>query len=444
MLFFLSNLTTMRYFVLWLILLSACNTDKYMQTRHYPVTDNFLDTFLKAHAAVLGPVFAAPETYHLQIIYTRIDRDAHNRPHFRDYHYRVGGGQYFYPASTVKLAGAALALEKLNDLQIPGLTRSTPMFSDSLPGITPAVQRDTTAANRLPSIAHYIKKILLVSDNDAFNRLYEFVGQEEFNQRLWQKGYKDVQIRHRTGIRLDAIKERNTNAVRFEDQGRVLYEQPARYSHLAFSPRYDSVGRAYYNRRREFVNKPMDFSLRNRLPLADAHMMLRSIIFPESVTKERRFRLTDGDYEWLYRCMSQLPGEAAYPAYDTTEFYPAYVKFLLFGGDRRLQIPSNIRIFNKPGWAYGFLTDVAYIADFANQVEFMVSATIYVNKNGITGDRYYYNEIGKPFMKALGKVLYEYELQRKRRHRPDLSRYKLMYTEAPVTNKLANTYNQIK
>jgi len=77
-------------------------------------------------------------------------------------------------------------------------------------------------------------------------------------------------------------------------------------------------------------------------------------------------------------------------------------------------------------------------------VEFMVSATVYVNKNGITGDKYDYNEIGKPFMKALGKLLYEYELQRKRRHRPDLSRYKLMYTEGPVTNKLANTYNQIK
>jgi hypothetical protein len=414
-----------------------------MQTRHYPATDNFLDKFLNAHAAALGPVFKDPETYHLQIIYTRIDRDAHNRPHFRDYYYRVDTGRYFYPASTVKLAGAALALEKLNDLGVPGLTRNTPMFSDSLAGITPAVRRDTTAENGLPSIAHYIKKILLVSDNDAFNRLYEFVGQEEFNNRLWQKGYRQVQIRHRTGLRLEDEKERHTNAVRFVNQGRVLYEQPARYSRLAFSPRHDSAGRSYYNARHEIVNRPMNFSDRNRLPLADAHMLLRSIIFPETVTKERRFRLTDDDYQFLYRCMSQLPTEAAYPAYDTTEFYPAYVKFLLFGGDRQLQIPSSIRIFNKPGWAYGFLTDVAYIADFAHQVEFMVSATVYVNKDGNIGDRYEYNETGKPFMKALGKLLYEYELQRKRRHRPDLSRYKLTYTEGRVSDKLANTY-QIK
>ncbi|WP_298738961.1 serine hydrolase [uncultured Chitinophaga sp.] len=415
-----------------------------MQTRRYPATDNFLDTFLNAHAAMLGPVFADPDAYHLQIMYTRIDRDAQNRPHFRDYRYRVDAGRYFYPASTVKLAGAALALEKLNDLHIEGLSRNTPMFSDSLAGITPAVQRDTTAPNGLPSIAHYIKKILLVSDNDAFNRLYEFLGQEEINQRLRQKGFRGAQIRHRTGMWLEAEKERHTNAVRFEDQGRVLYTQPPRYSRLTFSPRHDSAGKAYYNRRRELVNRPMDFSERNRLPLEEAHRLLRSIIFPESVTKERRFRLTDDDYEFLYRCMSQLPAEAAYPAYDTAEFYPAYVKFLLFGGDRHLQIPPGIRIFNKPGWAYGFLTDVAYIADFANQVEFMVSATVYVNKDGIIGERYNYNDIGKPFMKTLGKLLYEYELQRKRQHRPDLSRFKLIYTEEPSTNKLANTYNQIK
>lgn len=434
----------MRCFIFWLILLSACNTDKYMQTRHYPATDNFLDTLLKAHARSLGPVFAQPDMYHLQIIYTRIDRDAHNRPHFRDYYYRVDTGRYFYPASTVKLAGAALALEKLNDLQIAGLTRNTPMFSDSLAGITPAVQRDVTAGNGLPSLAHYIKKILLVSDNDAFNRLYEFVGQEEFNKRLWMKGYRRVQIRHRTGLRLDTEKERHTNAVRFEDQGRVLYEQPATYSRLAFSPRHDSAGRAYYNTRHEIVNGPMDFSDRNRLPLTDAHKLLRSIIFPDAVTKEHRFRLTDGDYQFLYKCMSQLPTEAAYPAYDTTEFYPAYVKFLLFGGDSHLQVPPYIRIFNKPGWAYGFLTDVAYIADFSHDVEFMVSATVYVNKDGIIGDRYEYNETGKPFMKALGKLLYEYELQRKRKYRPDLSRYKMTYKEGPGNNKLANTYNQIK
>ncbi|GAA0545404.1 beta-lactamase family protein [Chitinophaga japonensis] len=422
--YFLSNLSDMRYPVFLLLLLSACNTGKYIQTRHYPATDNFLDTLLQAHAQRLGPVFRYPDSFYVQVIYTRIDRDARNRPRFRDYYYRVDPDRYFYPASTVKLPGAALALEKLNDLAIPGLDRETPMYTDSLPGITPAVLQDSTAANGLPSIAHYIRKIFLVSDNDAFNRLYEFIGQEELNRRLWEMRYTRVQIRHRTGLRLSTEAERHTNALRFERDGKVLYRQPARYSTLAFAPRHDSAGRAYYTPQRVLVQQPMDFSERNRLPLTAVHDLLRSIIFPEAVTKQRRFRLTENDYRFLYRCMSRLPAATGHPAYDSTEFYPAYVKFLLFGGEKNAQVPPGVRIFNKPGWAYGFLTDVAYIADFTHQVEFMVSATVYVNKNGVIGNRYEYSETGKPFLKALGQVLYEYELQRKRKYRPDLSRYK--------------------
>jgi hypothetical protein len=104
------------------------------------------------------------------------------------------------------------------------------------------------------------------------------------------------------------------------------------------------------------------------------------------------------------------------------------VKFLLFGGERNSHITANVRSFNKPGWAYGFLTDVAYIADFSNNIEFMLSATVYVNNDGILSEKHYqFQETGEPFMQALGEVIYEYELQRKRQHAPDLSRYMINY-----------------
>ncbi len=44
------------------------------------------------------------------------------------------------------------------------------------------VYNDPTTEDGRPTVAHYIKKILLVSDNDAFNRLYEFLGQEYIQQ----------------------------------------------------------------------------------------------------------------------------------------------------------------------------------------------------------------------------------------------------------------------
>ncbi len=121
--------------------------------------------------------------------------------------------------------------------------------------------------------------------------------------------------------------------------------------------------------------------------------------------------------------MSQLPGESIYPPYgdDTLHYWPAYGKFLLFGQEHG-QVPPNIRIFNKEGDAYGHLLDIAYVVDFKNNIEFFLSAVIYCNKDGILNDdRYDYNTIGLPFMKNLGRVIYDYELKRERKIKPDLS-----------------------
>lgn len=384
----------------------------------------YLDSLLQANAARLGPVLADPAAYRLQIIYTRIDRNARNQPVFTDYYYRLLPEEYFYPASTVKMPAALLALEKMNRL---GLDKYTPMYTDSLAGITPAVTADSSAAGLQPSVAHYVKKIFLVSDNDAFNRLYELLGQEGFNRALWEKGYPASQIRHRLDIALPLAANRRTNAIRFERNGKVVYAQPEQVSGLEFAPRHDSVGNAHYANSK-LVAAPFDFSAKNRLLLKDLHQVLKSIIFPESVTSRQAFRLKEDDYRFLYRYMSQLPTETIHPVYDTAEFHRNYVKYLMGGADAATELPPGLRIFNKPGWAYGFLTDAAYFADFANGVEFMLSATLYVNKDGIIGDNQYdFETTGKPFLKELGQVIYEAERQRIKKYKPDLQRYKVMY-----------------
>jgi hypothetical protein len=97
------------------------------------------------------------------------------------------------------------------------------------------------------------------------------------------------------------------------------------------------------------------------------------------------------------------------------------VKFILYGGEKGT-LPKNIRIFNKVGDAYGHLIDVAYVADFKNNIEFFVSAAIYCNKDGILNDNQYdYDSVGFPFLKNIGRVLYDLELSRKKNIQPDLS-----------------------
>ncbi len=124
--------------------------------------------------------------------------------------------------------------------------------------------------------------------------------------------------------------------------------------------------------------------------------------------------------------MSKRPTEsgAGDPKYDTAEFHRNYTKYLMGGADSSVRLPEGLRIYNKSGWAYGFLTDVAYFADFANNIEFMLSARVYANTDGVIGDDTYdYETIGKPFLRELGAIIYESELKRERTFKPDLQRY---------------------
>ncbi len=66
-----------------------------------------------------------------------------------------------------------------------------------------------------------------------------------------------------------------------------------------------------------------------------------------------------------------------------------------------------------------------------NKTEFMLSATILCNSDGIfNDDKYDYNKVGLPFMKKLGMLIYNYELKRPRKHLPDLTEFSFS-TEKP-------------
>ena len=393
----------------------------------YARTDRFLDSLVRASPG-LAPVLADPEK-RVQVIYTQVDRQKNNKPTFTNYYFHVQPDRYFYPASTVKLPTAILALQRLNELKIRGLDKETTMVTKAaFSGQTP-VYNDPTSPDGRPTVSHYIKKILLVSDNDAYNRLYEFLGQEYINNTLHNMGYDSVQIIHRLDIVLSEDQNRATNPVLFYDTAsRVVYQQPLVKSALRYQPRQIRMGEGFL-RNGQLVEEPFDFSRKNRLSLVDLHSILMSIIFPKAVPKAERFKLKKEDYQFLRRFMSMLPRESAFPQYDSTAYPDAYVKFLLYGGGGPIN-DSSIRIFNKVGDAYGFLTETAYVVDFKNGVEFFISATVYCNSDGIFNDDHYdYKTVGLPFMKSLGQALYDFELQRKRKHQPDLSEFQFSYRE---------------
>lgn len=399
-----------------------------IETNAQVKNDSWLEKLIRENASpLLKNVLDNPDTFRYQIIYTKIDRDKNNHPYFKNYYFNVDRNRYFNPASMVKFPTALTALQKMNALQSKGIDKNTGMFTDSSYNGQAAVHTDSTSANGLPSLANYVKRIFLISDNEAYNRVYEFCGQQYLNESLWKKGYRDIRITRRF-VKMNADENRHTNQIKFQKNGQIIYTQPPAKSTIDFDfSKQIRIGNAHYDGNDSLIFEPMDFTTHNNAPLEDLQQMMQSILFPESVTEEKRFTLTASDYNMLYHYMSEMPGESRFPNYDTTEYFDSYTKFFFFRAGKQ-KIPGYIRSFNKTGWSYGFLTDVCYIVDFKNKLEFMLSGNIYTNSDGILNDdKYEYEETGYPFFKEIGNIIYDYELNRKRKFMPDLNKWKLTY-----------------
>lgn len=412
-----------RIFCLLIILFSMTNV-----LHSQPKIDQSLEQILQANGNPLfQQVLKQRNKHRLQIIYTEINRDKNNKPSFKNYYFNYDPEMYFNPASMVKMPLAFLALEKLNTIQQKGVDKYTTVLFDSSEAWQKPLHRDTTKADGLPTIAHLIKRAFLISENDPYNRLYQFVGQGEINRNLHAKGYPDVRIT-RQFLGLTPEQNRHTNAVRFVDaQGKTIYQQPPAYNTDSFDfSRTIKLGKAHLGRNDQLINEPFDFTQHNNLSLKTMQQLLQSVLFPQSVPAKQRFHLTDDDYRFLYQYLSQYPSETPDPKYDTASFYDSYVKF--FFRDKTHRMPEGVRVFNKVGWSYGFLTDVSYVVDFKNQVEYMLAATLYVNEDEILNDgKYEYESVGHPFLYQLGQTIYQHELQRKRKYKPNLSAFQLVY-----------------
>ena len=407
----------LKHLLIFFIIVSAATAQ--------PTDSKLLKEILENLIPVFSNIFSEPDQYKLQIIYTQVNRDQNNVPELATHTYRLKPREYFYPASTIKIPIAVLAMEKLNSIE--NIDRDTPLnILTEMPGLE-GILEDKTSRTGLPSIAHYIHKLFVVSDNDASNRLFEFLRRDYLNQRLWDLGYTETRIRQRLGISLNEKQNRYTSSYRFFHDGSIIYEQPSQKAEIDLNVNYNDylIGKAHMKSGKR-VEQPFDFSKKNFMNLMEQHNFLIQVMFPETAPDYKQLNLTENDYQFLYGKMSLLPRESKYPLYeDDNHNYDGYCKFFMFG-DTREQIPDHIRIYNKVGLAHGFLLDNAYVVDVKNKVEFFLSAVVYVNQNETLNDNTYeYDEISIPFLAALGNAFYRYELNRVKDVLPNLTRFEI-------------------
>src|SRR6056297_258142 len=332
------------------------------------------------------------EPYEVQIRYTRIDRK-NDSVFFTDYDFQVDKEQYFYPASTVKFPIAVLALERLN--QTDSLDRHTKYY----------IEGDSIES----TIAQDVSQIFAVSDNLANNRMVELLGQDAINQGLEDKGIQPVRIAHRLGYHSDDLKTKPL-IIYLNDSTTGISTATLNTAPEPLELRGIKKGVGFYEDD-ILVEEAFDFSLKNYYPIDAQHGMLKRVIFPNTFAPHERFDLSAEQYQFLLKSMKTLPRNAGY---DPSEYYDGYCKFFLYG-DTKKAIPDHIEIYNKVGFAYGTLTDCAYIVDKKNDVDFLLTATILVNKNGIFNDNVYqYDDVGIPFLAALGREIHTLEITRKK------------------------------
>lgn len=333
------------------------------------------------------------DKHEVQIRFTRIDRK-NDSIVFKDYDFQVDKNHYFYPGSTVKFPAAVAALEKLNELD------SISMFTRFF------VEGDTIVT----TFAKAVSEIFAVSDNAANNRLIEFLGQDDLNARMQKRGVSPIRIAHR--LSTENADDVTTNPLVFylNDSTTYLSEPIINSPIRPMELKGIKKGKGYIADE-SLQTGAFDFSLKNYFPIDAQTTLLKRIIFPEAFPKDNRFNLSPEQRTYLLDAMHTLPPQLGY---DPEQFYDSYVKFFMFG-DTTDPMPDHIKIYNKVGYAYGTLTDCAYIKDTKNDIDFMLTATILVNGNGIFNDNTYeYDEVGIPFLAQLGRELYDYELKLKK------------------------------
>lgn len=383
---------------------------------------NLIHELMAAEPDSFALYLSHADQYGIQVIYTQIDRSSDNEPTFRQFSWHADRQRYFNPASLVKLPVALVALERVGQLNNSGVTSDTPMIVRRGPGCETWHRRGEPAV----PLSLHIRKMLLVSDNMAYSRAFEILGQDDLNRRLRDLGYDDPVICRRF-CRGSWLQNRTANPVAFVGHdGGTVYTLPTRVSiHEWINPLAqvnDDGGSAGGKGGPSGGAAANNHS--NYLPLQSINDMLKAVMFPQSRPPAARFDLTAADLGFIRRQLALYPRESGRREYgDGRKYRDNHKKYFIYGDLPKDQIvitDDAVRIFNIVGRYDGYLADVAYIVDFEKGVEFLLAAVIDTNwnQNRRDGQDEYVTE-GLPFLARLGRAVYRHECARVRAHRPD-------------------------
>lgn len=346
------------------------------------------------------------DKYRLQFIVTDIQRDQDGNEDFKTYDYTTG--EYFYPASMVKLPTAVAMMEILDSL---GLSKNCYIKMNSDVSCGNNVFAEMTQKRNIP-IQLAIEDMLSISDNYYYSLFFHAVTPKTLNDKLLDRQLVDTKI-YSSFSGCPRGKEVQTHSYNlFLPDGKLANSYPRTYldsSSYIYRLPYskDKLVGKYQIENYKKVAKPYDFNYNLEYPLKDIHETVFRLIFPQHIDNVERFRLSFESRKYLLKCMGNFPREMKNKIYHDKNQYPDnYYKYAIIGNKPELASSGRYRIFSKIGISHGFVTESAYIVDFENQKDFMVSISIYVNDDDVMNDNLYeYKKLARPFIANFTRII---------------------------------------
>ncbi len=370
-----------------------------------PPNTETIERLLKSeHKGFVEPM-ANPEQFRVQVLLTTFTPQANGPDTIAEYRYRPDA-DYIYVASAIKTFGTVAALRKLQELQATGhkVDLNTPMAWCPEDRKLCFTRDKTNVEGEVITLGHELRKVHLVSNNYAFNRIYEFVGHREINEVAWELGFASVRVRHRMQDKFDERIRRTTPRIEFRPPEGEPVVIERRVSDLKLSPTEGVlVGKRHIDFDGKEQRRPKSFAKYNAASLTDLHRLTLAVHRPE-YPGAPDLGLSKAHREFLTAAMAEIPAESKNPVYERPQAHFRY-KLLLRGVLEVLPL-ERVRYAGKPGRAYGFHLDSAYIEDTQTGRAMVVTASIHANNDYLVENtERIYDRISRPFFDSLGEVL---------------------------------------
>ena len=348
----------------------------------------------------LKEIIKDKEDYEIQVLLTKINQN-NTQVNFQKYEFQLDDNQYFYPASTNKLPIVILTLKKINELRSKGseITLKSKIILNYKDDSSELELRDS-----ITSFQNLIADVFLVSDNSASNILIDFIGYNYFNNEMKNAGFQKTYLNHKFNPdpyvnSTWQISDLDNNLISSTNDDQKIIKADDKTNGL------DKGERRYF--KGQILNESLNFSEKNRSSITDMHNLIKYIFYPEIFDSNNTFNLNVEDYDFLRYWMSRFTYEDIGEKFIGDEnFFETYNKFFIHGDEQSVS-NEQIRVYNKIGQAYGTSIDNGLIKNYQDNIEFILTATIYTNKNKVINDNEYeYDDIAVPFLAKLSRAIY--------------------------------------